>query len=125
MSLPWSVPLRNQWSLATVFWVASLVAGGQTRPVVCAGGAGSFRATATTRVTVWAGARRAEGFAERACQATLTWNGSDVVVAMGWKGAVPAKSNDQAGCRNDVRCALTVGLLKMDQNSMKAFRRTT
>jgi TonB family protein len=80
MSLPRSVQLRDRWCLAAVFCLANMAAGGQSRPVVCVGGMGSFRATAATRVTVWVGARRAEGFAERACQATLTWNGRDLVV---------------------------------------------
>ncbi len=80
MSVPRSVQLRDRWSLAAVFCLASITAAGQSRPVVCEGGAGSFRATTATKVTVWVGARRAEGFAERACQATLSWNGRDLVV---------------------------------------------
>ncbi len=95
MSHPRSVQLRDRWSLAAVFCLLSLAAGGQTRPVVCVGGAGSFRATAATKVTIWVGARRVAGFAERTCQATLSWNGHDLVVEPGaWVVDVDAMGVD-------------------------------
>lgn len=50
--------------------------------VVCSAGFGSFDAISTTGVTLSVGAlQQPNGFAKRACQATLSWNKQELVIA--------------------------------------------
>lgn len=53
----------------------------QTDAVVCSKGSGSFEATFHTGVKVEVGAARRDGLATRMCQAALSWDKNDLVVA--------------------------------------------
>lgn len=66
--------------LTLLFCTLSSACNGQTPYVVCDKGFGSFKSTFTSGVTVSVGAAKSNGFAERTCQATLTWNKGALVV---------------------------------------------
>lgn len=68
---------------------------GQSHGIICTHGEGQFTAVSKTGETVAVGAQKGNGFATRACQATLTWKKHEMPVARNaWQVDVDAMDVD-------------------------------